>query len=210
MRKIMLMILPLCILYFLVGAILVWTKILNEQTYLSGAGIVGGLASVLGLISFLRPAISRSDIQNIEAESLQKLADVSSEIKKLEETKSIKANQIDDLEAQRKEMELLVRKASMSLFLKEQYSRHSKGIQDHLQAHPEIVKSLDNIATIKSKLDVLDEEIESDPNVELLKLIMATAKTRKSPIDIMIENTTSPFLRTILRGFKVYVNAIIR
>jgi len=120
MRRIMLLLLPLCILYFLVGAVLMWTKVLDQQTYLSGAGIVGAIASVLGLLSFLRPALSRSDIENIETESLQKLGEVSAEIRKLEEARTRTAHQITDLETQKRQMELLVRKASMSLFLKEQ------------------------------------------------------------------------------------------
>ena len=77
----MVILFPVCILYFIIGAILLWSKIFPLQTYLGGAGIVGGLASVLGMLSFLRPALTSNDIQSIETDSLLKLAEVSGDIK---------------------------------------------------------------------------------------------------------------------------------
>ena len=203
MRRIIVILLPLCILYFLVGAILIWTKLLDQQTYLAGAGIVGGIASMLGLLSFLRPALTRSDIQNIETESLQKLGEVSSKIKKLEEARSQTATQISDLETQKKEMELLVRKASMSLFLKEQYEHHKKIILEHLKEEPNLVSSITELSAIDKKLTALEEEIEKDENVELLGEIIRAAKTSPSPLDAAIENAP-PLTRMLLQVLKAY------
>lgn len=152
LRKLMVILFPVCILYFIFGAILLWNNILLLETYLGGAGIVGGVASVLGMLSFLRPALTRSDIQNIETDSLIKLAEVSSEIKKLEEERSKTATAINDLEKQKKEMDLLVRKASMVLLLKEQYSHHEKKIINFYNSNSDIQNSLIELSSLEKNL----------------------------------------------------------
>lgn len=209
MRRIIIILLPLCIIYFLVGAVLIWTKLLDQQTYLAGAGIVGGIASVLGLLSFLRPALTRSDIQNIETESLNKLGEVSSEIKKLEEARCLAATQISDLETQKKEMELLVRKASMSLFLKEQYENHRKIILERLKKDPNLFSSITALSAIEKKLTALEEEIVKDENVELLREIIRSARTSPSTLDTAIENAP-PITRMILQVLRAYVRMFQR
>jgi len=209
MRKIILIILPLCILYFLVGAILMWTKIVEQQSYLAGAGIVGGIASVLGLLSFLSPVLTRYDIQNIEVESLQKLSDVSAEIKKLEEDRSQTASQISNLKNRKKEMELLVRKASMSLFLKEQYEHHKKIILNYLDKEPDVFSSINDLSAIDKKLTALEEEIEKDENVELLREIIRAAKTSPSLLDSAIPNAPR-IIRFFLIVFRAYVQMVRR
>lgn len=209
MRKTMLILLPLCILYFFVGAILLLLKVIELQTYLAGAGIVGAIASVLGLLSFLRPVLTRSDILNIEAESLKALGEVSSEIKKLEETRSQTATQINDLETQKREMELLVRKASMSLFLKEQYDHQKKLILDHLQKEQKLQTALSELSAVDRKLAALDEEIEKDENVELLRKIINDAKTTPSQLDTAIANAP-PFTRLLLQVLKAYAQIFQR
>lgn len=209
MRKAILLLLPLCILYFLVGAILMWTNVIEQQTYLAGAGIVGAVASVLGLFSLVRPVLSRTDIENIEAESLQKLGEVSAEIRRLEEARSETATQINDLEAQKREMELLVRKASMSLFLKEQYEHHRKALVDHLAKEPKLANQLSELAAVEKKLDALEEEIEKDENVELLRRIIHESRTAPSPLDAAIKDAT-PMIRILLMVLRAYADVFRR
>ncbi|NQT21728.1 MAG: hypothetical protein HQ592_18625 [Planctomycetes bacterium] len=203
MKRTIVILLPLCLLYLLVGAILMWTGLLEQQTYLAGAGIVGAIASVLGLLSLLRPALTMSDIQYLEVESLQKLSDVSSETKKLEDARSHTATQITDLETKRKEMELLVRKASMSLFLKDQYERHMKRILEHLKKESGLLSSISELSSIEKKLAALDEEIERNENVDLLRQIIDAARTTVSPFDKAIENASLP-LRIFLQIIRAY------
>lgn len=204
MRLLIFILMPLCILYFIIGALLVWVfGIFDQQAYLQGAGIVGALASILGLLSFTRPALSQSDIENIEVSSLQKLGEVSSEIKRLEAARSNTVNQIDNLETQKKEMELLVRKASMSLFLKEQQKNYLKTILDLLSKEPKLTKSMADLDAVEKKLTVLEEEIEQDANVESLRRIILEAKSTPSRLDAAIENA-SPLSRMILLILKAY------
>ena len=207
MRKITIFLLPLCVLYFLIGLVLVWLKAVEYQNYLNGAGIVGAIASVLGLLSFARPPLTQSDIQNIEAESLSKLGDISKEIKDLEKARVATATEINNLEMQKKEMELLVRKASMALFLRDQHEHHEQKILNYLKKEPEIFSSFTELSSVDKKLKALNEEIEKDENVEFLKEVIRASKTSQpiSSLDRAIENASSPFQRLLLQVAKVYI-----
>jgi hypothetical protein len=204
----MVLLLPLCVLYFIVGLILVWAQVIDQPTYLNGAGIVGAIASVLGLLSFLRPALTSADIKNIEAESLAKLGEISTEIKGLEQARAEAATEINNLEIQKKEMELLVRKASMSLFLRDQYKHHERKILDFLKKQPEVVENLTELLSTDKKLKALDEEIERDENVELLKEIIRISKRSPSPLDKAINSTSSPVQKFALQLLKAYMDSI--
>jgi len=210
MRKITVFLLPLCVLYFLIGLVLVWLKAIEFQTYLNGAGIVGAIASVLGLLSFARSPLEMSDIQNIEAESLSKLGEISSEIKNLEKEKVATATEISNLEIQKKKMELLVRKASMALFLRDQHQHHEQKILNHLKNEPEISLSINELLSVDQKLKTLDEEIDKDENVELLKEVMSLSETPTyiSGIDRAIANASTPGQKLLLRVLKIYIEPL--
>lgn len=207
MKTITLITLPLCVLYFIVGIILVWLKIFDHQEYLNGAGIVGAIASVLGLLSFARPALTRDDIKSIETESLAKLGEISSEIKNLETARAATASEINDLEIKKKEMELLVRKASMSLFLREQHKYHEKKILDHIKNEQLILDSLSELKSLNKKIKALDEEIQQDENVDMLLDVVGTSMKRdkESPLEEAI--SSSPVMNILYQVTKVYVDA---
>ncbi len=175
MRKIIILFLFCSIAYFLIGWYGQTKGWLTLEQYLTYGGIVGGLASVFGLFGFLRPPMSRSDIQNIELESLKKVVEASEEIERLEAAQSKQLNQIDALERQKKEMEFLVRKASMSLFLQERRKYLNKQVLSHLNSNEELKERVESLVEIDEKLDTLEQEIEKDPNVEQLKKIISHA-----------------------------------
>ena len=79
--------------------------------------------------------------------------------------------------------ELLVQKASLTLFLKEQYGRYEKRILDAVSINSDLENSLLEIQEISQKLSALNEEIKTDPNVTQLKEIIAAASQRRSTLD---------------------------
>ena len=166
----------LCLLYFVAGGIATLAGWLPTQAYLSMAGVVGGLASVLGLIALARPGLRQTDLEDLELQSLRKLADASDEIKQLERARLATKQEIDTLEARRREMEFLVRKASLSLFLQEQHRLYSKRIVEELAKNKDLEANLQELRGIDEKLTALDEEIEKDPNVDLLKDTIEAAR----------------------------------
>ena len=213
MRKLIAVLILLCIAYFVGGWIGVRSGWLPQDLYFTYAGVVGGLASVLGLLSFVRPPLSQSDIEKIGLESLKKVAETSEELKKLDQARTAAVQEVDELEAKRREMEFSVRKASLSLFLREQRKHHENSILKELRGNTELASDLKQIAEIDEKLATLKEEIEKDPNVDLLKDIISSATTREESFEDIVQQFHSPALRSVLITSRVmfkYIEKLIK
>lgn len=187
MRRLLAILILLCILYFAGGWVAVQLNFLEESTYFSFAGLVGGLASVLGLLSFTKPALTKSDLQEIEIESIQSIAKTTEELGSLEKERATTKKELGALAVQKKEMELLVKKASLALFLQEQHTYLEDKIRDVVDSNSELKESLLKIQEISEKMSLLDTEIEQDSNVEKLKEVLAAASKKQSSIDDVIE-----------------------
>ena len=107
-------------------------------------------------------------------------------IRTLEQEKTKAEGEIEDLDVKKREMELLVRKASFSLFLKERLSYHEKGILDLTHGNSELSRHLEEVQDIRQKLAALNEEIQFDPNVLLLEEIIRTASERQVTHDEIV------------------------
>jgi hypothetical protein len=78
-------------------------------------------------------------------------------------------------------MEFLVQKASLSLFLQEQKRLYEKRIQEELDKNKDLTSHLSELSSIEKKLVALDEEIQKDPNVELLQKVIWSARRTPQP-----------------------------
>jgi len=188
MRKAFAIVILLCIAYFIGGWIAVHFGLFDKNSYFSYAGVVGALASVVGLLSFTKPALTKSDLQEIELDSLKSIAQTTEQLKKLESERAKTKEELGNLELQKKKMELLVKKASLALFLKEQYAHHEKKIADEIENNQELTENLAELQEISRKLDALEEEIEADPNVLQLRQIMASASRRQHTLEEAIDD----------------------
>ena len=152
MRKVFAIVIVLSIFYFLVGWIAVLLGWITNEFYYQYAGIVGSLASVAGLISLTRPSLTNADLQNLEVDSLRTITQKAEELQSLESDRATTQEQIQALDVQKKEMTLLVRKASLALFLRDQYTRHERRIRDEVNASPQLQESLAEVRVISEKL----------------------------------------------------------
>ena len=128
MKKTLIAFIFLCIFYFIAGYIATRSGHLKQENYILFASIAGGVASVIGLLSLARPSISKTDIDALELESLKKVSEITEEIEVAKQRRSATEEEIERLATQKEEMEFLVRKASLSLFLKEQVRQHQEKI----------------------------------------------------------------------------------
>ena len=161
---------------------------LDEAKYFSYSGIVGGVASVAGLLALLRPGITSGDLQGIEVNALKSITKISEELKSLEDKKQQTTAEVDGLTIKKREMELLVRKASLALFLKEQLRYHQTKITDIIDSNADLGQYLQEYSNTREKLEALDEEVLSDPNSALLFQVIDAAKWRRSAIDDAISD----------------------
>ena len=196
MRRLSAILILLCITYFIGGWIAVHFGVFNKDTYFSFAGIVGGLASVVGLFAFTKPALTKNDLQEIEMDSLRSIAKTTEELSDLEKTREKTKEELDGLAVQKKEMELLVKKASLALFLKEQYSHLEKKVIEEISSNSQLNENIEKLKEVSNKLDALNEEIDSDPNVSQLKEILNTASRREPTLDDAIEEMP-PFTKVM-------------
>lgn len=175
----------LVVLYFVVG--LVFAKIgflgFKMEKYLEFGTIFGGIASVVGLLSFVIPKFTSSDLREFELDVLKKIVTVSDDLKQKEE-------KLEKL----KEMEFLVEKASMSLFTRDQLERRYERISEIISENRELSKLMDDIRPLENRLKTLNEEIEKNENAELLKEIMNKVKP-KDPLDALRGNPILQVLR---------------
>ena len=196
MRAIFATIILFCILYFVGGWIAVIRDWVPKESYFSYAGLVGGLASVAGLITLVRPGFTKADVQAVEIETLKSMTEKVEQLKALEDERAKTREEIGDLELRKKEMELLVRKASLALFLKEQFTHYEQNILDDINGNPRLKENIEKYIDASDKLDALNEEIDKDKNVSRLREIIKTSG-RSKEIDNIIE-TAPAILRIML------------
>lgn len=66
MKRLTLLTITISVLYFILGFIAVKLGYLKKDFYNESATIIGGIASILGLLGIVLPSIKPSDIENLE------------------------------------------------------------------------------------------------------------------------------------------------
>lgn len=198
MKKILIVLVSIVLLFFIVGYIAVLYFSFNLQLYLTIATISGGIASVLGLLSLSRPALTTNDIQSFEVQSLKKISEIAQEIEDAKTKSAQTKEEIAKLAEQKEEMQILVRKASLSLFLHDQIDKHQSQILNILESNKELTTLLKEYDQLSEKLLALDEEINTDKNVDMLRSIVRDARARDYQTDPFIK-----FVRAYLRLLKL-------
>ncbi len=203
MRKVIAVVVILCLAYFVIGWVAMYFGMVDREKYFAYTGLVGGVASVAGLIAFFRPALSKSDVDAVGIESLKSLTKTAEELKELEEAQARAKGELGDLEIKKKEVELLVRKASLALFLREQHSYYEQQIKERLEGDVGLMADLGKIDGIQRQLEALNEQIDSSPNVKLVREVISSAQ-RQDRMDEIIEAMPF-FLRPFLELSRIII-----
>lgn len=182
MKRILVLFVILCIFYFIGGYFAVSYGLLEQNTYIVFASIAGGIASVVGLLSLTRPTITRSDIQNIELESLKRIADAAKELEKYKHERNAAQEELSKLSLQKEEMQFLVKKASLSLFLQDRLESAGRRINEVIGEHKELEPLIEEYGELAHRLEALEVEIRMDKNVDILREVLKSAK-RSRPIE---------------------------
>lgn len=183
MRAIFITIIVCCLLYFFGGWVAIEIGWVTKEDYFAYAGIVGGLASVAGIATVFRPGITASDVQNIEASALRSIAETSTQLEELRARQKLTQEELGGLELKKVEMEFLVKKASLAIFLKEQHAYHERVVIEELDKNPRLRASLTEATQAGEKIQALEEEIQQHPDVTELRQIIAAASKRAPTIE---------------------------
>lgn len=186
--------------YSVIGFGLVAFNKFEIGDFLIWFGVLGGLVSVVGLLSFFQKSTTKEDLQELQLDTLREIADSSRKLENLEEVREATVNDINTLEIQRQQMEVMIRKASLSIFLQEQYKLYVNKVLEQIRSNDDLHGNLNQLSNVHEQLEALEEEISKDENVDLLLEILRQAKQRseESQIKTTIE-FGSPFLNIIAR-----------
>jgi hypothetical protein len=174
----------IAIAYFLFGYLAVIFNLFEKTIYLSVSAFIGSFASVAGLLSFSMKRIQKQDIEEIGIEYFKQVVDAAEKLKQKErdlidkeKILNDKENEISKLEIKKIEIEYLIKKASMSLFIKDQLNRIENRIVEITVENKELSTLLEQRTKISKQLIELGEEINSHENSELINEIIEMSKT---------------------------------
>ena len=128
-------------LVFIVGGFAAWRGWMDANTYIVLSGIFGSLASIVGLIALAGQRLTAQDVQGVEAELVQNLADTMKSVKEYEERVSVNREEINRLEQERWEIELIVRQASLKIFMEERLRNLAAEVEKRVNADSDAVRS---------------------------------------------------------------------
>jgi len=211
MKTIATVVIFLCLAYFTLGYIAVYFGFITQEQYLAYAGYVGSLASVAGLFAFVKPSITKDDLKNLELETLKSLAETTEQLKALEQKRAQAQSEMIDVEVKQKEMELLVQKAATLLFLKEFYVHCQQKILEHIKSNDTLAENLSQLTDLKDKINVLEGEVATDPNVKILREMMELVNTKHQDFLNTESLELNPFgLITLYHLYYQVIRSIIR
>ncbi|MCP4584123.1 MAG: hypothetical protein GY839_21125 [candidate division Zixibacteria bacterium] len=203
LRKFIRIIFTVSILYFIVGLIIAELSLIpifTYEVYLKFAAMIGGVASVFGLLALALPIISSDDLKTLEISSLKNIASLAEEMQEADKEIDKKSREINKLNVEQKQIELLVRKASLSLHLQNIYENNNKLLAETYQ----------NNLKIKNQLEALGEEIKDIGNKELLNKITKIVKERELKDNVLDETYQILWMKPSFMGFGIDINALVK
>ena len=157
---------------YLGGAACALFHLFDWSVYWIIIAVVGGLASILGL----GYASLRSELKEYNAETLKQLVETAKEIENKQNQLKDTTEQIASLEYKKEELEVLVKKASLSLYYREECERQYQKLLDLLQKDNELNDVIVSIQQMESALQSLDGEINE--NKEIKDILSTIQKAR--------------------------------
>lgn len=194
------------VVYSVIGIVLVFFKKFDFEDFITWFGIWGGVVSVVSLLSFFQRSTTKDDLKELQLDTLREIADSSRKLESVEEARQAVEKNINTLEIQRQQMEVLIKKASLSLFLQEQHNLYNKKIVEAVNSDNELSGNLKKLLDIDSQLEALEEQISKDENVDLLKEIIREVKRKEDSGTRLTIDFGSPILNIAYKAIENAAN----
>lgn len=153
-------------------------------------GFVGSIASIVGLLQFF----VKVDVSDMNVDALKNLTSAVEEIHKKERELKDKTNIIRDLEIKKENLEVLIQKAGLSLFYKNETERYTEKLQDYLQSHKEIQDIIQQLLNYRKLSVELGNEIEQDESIkETIDLLNKYQKQNQRGLFFSFDGITPVF-----------------
>lgn len=174
MRKFVLFCFVVAILSYVLGAILAWRNLLIDwDEYLKIVAVVGGLASVIGLLGLVL-----SPIRDLNSQVLKDLAHTTEEFERKQEMLEKATQEIKTLELKKEDLNALVEKASLSLYYKAELKRMYDKLNKMIDSSEDISNLLKTIAKMEEDAQTLGCEIERNKDISVIISTIQKANER--------------------------------
>jgi uncharacterized UPF0160 family protein len=111
----------------------------------------------------------------LEVDALKKISRAAEDLERFQSERTQSEQELAKLAQRKEEMKFLIKKASLSLFLRDQLATVQRQIAEILEQNKELTLLIEKYDQVKEKLYALEEEIEHDKNSEILYDIMKSA-----------------------------------
>lgn len=173
-------------LFFAIGAILVWRGLFEPGTYILITGVIGSVASVIGLVTLSSPRLTTNDLRGVETELFNTVAEQLKAAKESEERLATSKEELSKLERERAEVELLVRQASLKVFMEERLRNVAAEIEKKIAADGSLNRLFDEYNETRMRVGELNGAIAESPRAELINQILVDvrAETEKQELNV--------------------------
>ena len=174
MRKLVLFCFVVAVFSYVLGAILAWRNLLIDwDEYLKIVAVVGGLASVIGLLGLVL-----SPIRDLNSQVLKDLAHTTEEFERKQEMLEKATQEIKTLELKKEDLNALVEKASLSLYYKAELKRMYDKLNKMIDSSEDISNLLKTIAKMEEDAQTLGCEIERNKDISVIISTIQKANER--------------------------------
>lgn len=208
------LIVALIALFFVTGAVLAWFGKIDPNTYIIITGIIGSIASVLGLIALGTPRLRPEDVQNVQAELYETLAEQVRAAKENEAKLALGRDELDRLERERAETELLVRQVSLQVFMEEQAKYIGAEIERRIDSDAILSNLLQQYNEAKRRAVEFNSNIQASGKAEMISNILAgiritpvPSERRRMYIEFMGKAIDiGPAVNLLEKGVRAYID----
>lgn len=208
MRKVFFVIISMIAVFFIVGGIGAYFQFVDLNKYSLFAGILGSIASIMGLISFTTPRLKAADLKEVGTELVSEVANASAQVHALEEKIQQNKTEITQLELKKAEIELLVRKAATKIFLEERLKAVGLEIADYVGNDKKLTGLLETYNAILRSAKTIDEEITSDERVDLINHVFKIHGEMQNRS--LRQRRPRTFLDVLSYGVEIYIDTARR
>lgn len=159
--------------YFLVGYVFVLKGWLSNDFYTFSIAIISGVASVVTIFSMFASTSLKNELNGVQpallddiTKNLQTINDQQSLLENTKNKLSEQEKQLLLLQIKKGELEFIIKKTSLAIFLNDQLDRNAIRIKEIIESNRELIECIENRKSIENKLTQLNEEIQRDENYE--------------------------------------------
>lgn len=202
MRKFSIICFILAFLIYVAGAIMAWQEFLiNWDAYWKIVGIVGGSASIFGMLGIALNPLKDADIRNFRTQTLIDLAQTAKEIEDKQDALKETNEQLTSLQIKKEELEVLVKNASLALFYKEELERLYQRLLKLLDKNREINETIVSIRQLEADASSLNAKIEQNEDIQDILNTIQKAKTRPISKGAIFKFVMDKFLSSLIIKF---------